>query len=111
MKIEEYLAGSVAILKPNGPVTEVAVDQLKMCLVSVCDARQGRIVLDASAIAFVDSQALEMLVDMTEEKAAQSGPLKLAGTNETMREVMELTEVADMFEHFEDVESAVRSIK
>jgi anti-anti-sigma factor len=66
-------------------------------------------VLDASAIQFVDSKGLEALVDAYDAIAQTGQSLKLCGVNETIRQVLELTELASRFEHFADVNAAVRS--
>jgi anti-sigma B factor antagonist len=69
----------------------------------------GRVVIDMSAVPFVDSKGLESLVDLTEEMAKSGQVLKLCAPSKTVREVLELTAVVSMFDHFEDVNSAVRS--
>ena len=69
----------------------------------------GRFVLDASMIAFVDSQGLEVLVTASDELAGSGRSVRLCGATETLREVLDLTGNADRFEHFADVNSAVRS--
>ena len=110
MKIEESLAGNVVVLKPHGPLARADAEQFKERLVGA--RREGRplIVIDASGIPFVDSLGLQALVETTEEMVHAGGArLKLAGANETFREVMDLTEIAPLFEHFIDVESALRS--
>ena len=44
------------------------------------------------------------------EQLAQSGnALKLCGVNETVREVLDLTDLTSLFEYFEDINAAVRS--
>jgi len=69
----------------------------------------GRFVMDASAIPLIDSKGLEALVEVTEEMAQSGKALKLCAANETLRQVLELTGVAPLFEHFEDANAAVRS--
>ena len=69
----------------------------------------GRFVLDASALAYADSKGLETLVEVQEELARAGQSLKLCGLNETLREILDLTELAPRFENYNDVGSAVRS--
>ena len=68
-------------------------------------------VLDVSAVPFADSSGLEVLFDATVAMAHTAGPLRLAGLNETLQEAMELTEIEHLFEQFEDVTAAVRSVE
>lgn len=109
MEIREQKHGAVTALKPCGPVTEDDADQLKTRLLAVRSKSLGRLVLDVSAVPFVDSRALEALLDVTDELAKSGQALKLCGENEVVREVLELTDLASMFEHFDDVNSGVRS--
>jgi anti-anti-sigma factor len=69
----------------------------------------GRIVIDATLVAYVDSPGLELLVQTTDQMAHSGRSLRLAGATETLREVLELTGVGDRFEHYADVNTAVRS--
>ncbi|HYE01655.1 MAG TPA: STAS domain-containing protein, partial [Phycisphaerales bacterium] len=70
---------------------------------------RGRLVLDAAAIPFVDSAGLEALVQAAEELAESGQTLKLCGVGETLREVLDLTELSGLFEYFADVGDATRS--
>lgn len=109
MQIDEARQGAVTVLKPQGPLGGGDVDAFASRVREVLGESLGRFVIDASGVPFLDSAGLEALV-MAGEELAQSGlALKLCGVNETLREVMELTETAPLFEHYEDVQAAVRS--
>ena len=109
IKINEQRQGAVTVLKPDGPLIDADAVQFKADLQRVMDSSFGRMVVDMSAIPFVDSVGLEALVDITEELAKSGMALKLCATNKTIREVLELTAIISFFEHFQDVNSAVRS--
>ena len=55
------------------------------------------------------SKGLEALVEVTEEMSGSGQALRLCAPNKTVREVLELTDLASMFDHFEDTNTAVRS--
>lgn len=109
MNIERHTHGAVTVLKPVGPVTEADADDLKIQLVDVGRVSLGRLVLDVSAIPFLDSRGLEVLHDFTEELSDSGRALKVCGLSDLLREVLELTDLVSSFECFEDVNSAVRS--
>jgi anti-anti-sigma factor len=69
----------------------------------------GRLVIDACAVPYVDSKALEALSDLSGEMSKAGQPLRICSVTETVREVFVLTDLDRLFEHFEDVGSAVRS--
>ncbi len=111
MNIEEQRHGKVTVLRPQGPVIGTDVDQLGDHITKVLDGNCRAMVLDASRMTFVDSRGLETLVDATEELIQRGQVLRLAGASETLKEVLELTELASLFEQYDDTDAAVRSIE
>ncbi len=109
MEIQEQKHGAVTVLRPQGALIRSDADQFRACLDDACARSLGRIVVDASAVPYVDSTGLEMLVDASETLADSGHALKLCGINNTIREVLDLTELATLFDHYEDLNDAVRS--
>lgn len=109
MQISEHRQGAVTVLKPHGPLCALDAEEFKLRVRDVLDKSLGRFVIDASEIAFVDSRGLEVLKETTDELSGSGQALRVCGANETVREVLELTDMADDFEHFSDVNGAVRS--
>jgi anti-sigma B factor antagonist len=101
--------GAVTVAKPEGPLTTNDADEFKERLLDLIGKNLGRIVIDASAVSHVDSKGLESLLDITEELAQSGKVLKLCDATETVRETIEVTGLSSQFEHFEGVNSAVRS--
>ena len=109
MVIEEQHQGAVIVLKPYGPVTEAEAEEFKQRLADVLSKSLGRLVVDLSAIPFVGSDALEVLVEFSEQLAGSGRALKLCAANQTLREVLKLTDLTPWFEMFEEPGAAVRS--
>jgi anti-sigma B factor antagonist len=109
MVMKEQNIGAVHVLRPEGPLKGADADQFRQRLIDLVTASMGRCVVDASAIQFVDSKGLEALVDANDEMAQTGQSLKLCGTNDTIRQVLELTELASRFEYYADTNAAVRS--
>ena len=109
MNIVEQQQGAVTVLKPEGALVADDVKTFAAALSKAIGANLGRCVVDLSAVPFVDSKGLEALLDATEEMARGGRALKLCAVNKTVRQVLELTELVSQFDHFEDVNSAVRS--
>ena len=109
MEVIEVIKGAVKVLKPRGPLVAGDADQFKRAALQASSANLGRIVVDAAGIPFVDSRGLEVLAEISDELSASGLTLKVCGTNETVREVLDLTELAGLFEHYEDDNAAVRS--
>jgi anti-anti-sigma factor len=109
MKIVEQRQGAVVVLKPEGVLVEQEAAAFKQRLIQALGSSLGRFVVDLSAVPFVDSAGLEALVEVTEEMGKSGQSLRLCAANKTVREVLELTDLANLFEHFEDANTAVRS--
>lgn len=109
MRIEEHRHGAVTVLAPAGPLVQEVARAVRDRALAIAERSLGRLVLDASAVAYADSAGLETLVEISETLADSGQALRLAAANETLREVLELTEIAGLFEHYEDVNAAVRS--
>jgi anti-sigma B factor antagonist len=109
MQIGEQRHGAVTVVSPQGPLALGDADQFKAHVQDVMVRSLGRFVVDAAAVPYVDSNGLEALVAITDELSQSGRVLKLCGACETVREVLELTELSPLFEHFGDVNSAIRS--
>src|SRR3954471_6895868 len=109
MKITEQRQGAVVVLKPEGALVEGVAPIFKQRLMQTLTASLGRFVVDLSAVPFVDSKGLEVLVDVTEELGKSGQILRLCSSNKTLREVMDVTDLTSLFDHFEDANTAVRS--
>jgi anti-anti-sigma factor len=109
MRISEQRSGAVTVLKPEGPILEADAVALKQKLMTTLGGSLGRFVVDMSAVPYLDSKGLEALVEVTEEMSRSGQALRLCAPNKTVREVLELTDLASMFDHFEDTNTAVRS--
>ena len=109
MDIQEQRQGAVTVLKPQGPLVAQDADQFQVSLTAVLATSLGRFVVDASEIPYVDSRGLEVLKEATEQLSDSGQALRLCGANETVREVLDLTDLSRLFEHYQDVNSAVRS--
>jgi anti-anti-sigma factor len=109
LEISRTRQGAVTVVKPAGPLVGSDSEQFALALGEVAAESLGRFVVDASAVAFADSRGLEVLVEAGLEQSGRGQALRLCGAGETLREVLELTDLAGMFEHYADVNTGVRS--
>jgi anti-anti-sigma factor len=109
MEITEQTKGAVKVLRPRGPLVQTDADDFKRRATETARSAMGRLVIDASGIPYVDSRGLEVLAELSDELAAGGQTLRLCGVNETLREVLDLTDLSALFEHHEDANSAVRA--
>jgi anti-anti-sigma factor len=109
MDIQEQRHGAVTVIKPMGPVLQADAVMFRQRLGEVMTRSLGRFVLDVTYVAYVDSPGLEVLVGAGDELSQGGRALRVCGASETLREVLEVTGVADRFEHYADINAAVRS--
>ncbi len=109
MQIHEQQQGAVAVLRPDGQINSAEAPTLRARFQDAARQNMGRVVLDLAGVPFVDSAGLEALSDAGQLQGESGRVLCLVGANATLREVFELTGLADQFEYFEDVQAAVRS--
>lgn len=109
MEILEQRQGAVTVIRPQGPLCGADADRFLLRVRDVMAGSLGRFIVDCSEVPFVDSRGLEVLKETTDQLAEGGQAMRLCAANETVREVLELTDLAKLFEHYQDVNSAVRS--
>jgi len=111
VEIGRQVIEDITVLKPKGPLAKADAEQFKGVAAEVQGATSARTVLDASSIPFVDSRGLEVLLDITEDMQLDGEILRVVQSNDTLREVLKLTGLANEFEFYDDMESAVASFE
>lgn len=109
MQIQQQHQGAIAVLKLQGALIQSDAEDFKKHLEEAATKNLGRVVVDLSAVPFIDGRGLEVLVESTEALANTGRALKLCGANPTVREALRLTELTPIFELFEDTGSGIRS--
>ena len=110
MNITEHRQSNAVVLRPAGAVTGEDADRLGQRLAEVLEGSGVRVVVDMASVAFLDSRALEVLVEATEKLIRGGEVLMLVSPNDVVREVLDLTEVASLFEQYDDLEAAIGSL-
>ncbi|MBX3316572.1 MAG: STAS domain-containing protein [Phycisphaeraceae bacterium] len=109
MKIDEQAHGAVTVIRPRGPIAQQDAAVFAAAVRGASQRTLGRLVIDASDVPFLDSKGLEAILDLADELADMGQSLRVCGVCETVREALDLTEILESLEQFEDVSSAVRS--
>ena len=109
MKIDVQKMGSVMILSPRAAVAGGEVDDFVAAVEDYRRKTNGRIVIECSQLAFLDSRGLEALWDLADRQREAGQTTKLAAVPELCREIFELTGLSPHLDLFDSAESAVRS--
>ena len=111
MQVQEEQHGSFTVLTPSGLAGDGDADRLKDRVETWLGRadRSSGLVVDVSKVSSIDSRGLEVLVEISGLAVKTGISFKLAGANKTLRDVLALTDLASLFDHFEDVAAAVGS--
>ena len=109
MNVREEKIGTVDVVTPLGPLTDEDGAEFVEVLRAHLESANPHVVLNMNEVSYLDSHALEVLLDAARELRNNSLPLKLAKITATCREVFDLTELTSEFEVFDDIEDAIRS--
>lgn len=101
--------GTNAILTPKGSLTFENRKVFVATINKLISANQTSIVMDCKAVAFMDSEALEQLVQTHDELVSQGGSLKIVGLTAVCRDILIVTRLINVFNIYSDVPEAVRS--
>ena len=102
---------------PNG-VTIVSVDgqlivanrnELKDKVLKALEDGESKVVLDFLSTEYIDSSGLGVLVSVSKKIREAGGELRLAGLNEDLRMLFELTKLDTLFKICDKTDEAVQS--
>lgn len=105
MRIESQRQGNVEVLRLHGLLAGIDAEAMEAHVAKRIDEGPPEIVLDTSGLLFVDSRGLEALVHLAEHQIRNGRTLKLAGNSPRLQEVLELTELATLFEPYARAEA------
>ena len=94
MTIEKNITGSEAVLNIIGRLDTTTAPELE-AIIDGCVAGIKDLVLDCSALEYVSSAGLRVILKAQKQMAAQ-GTMKLIHVNETIMEVFDITGFADI---------------
>ena len=94
MTIEKTITGSVATLKIIGRLDTTTAPELE-ATIDGCAAGLKELVLDCSALEYISSAGLRVILKTQKMMNAQ-GSMKLTHVNETIMEVFDITGFADI---------------
>ncbi|MGI9427370.1 MAG: STAS domain-containing protein [Bythopirellula sp.] len=101
--------GAVEVVTPEVALTLDNAEQLFTAISEKSFAGQPMVVLDMVNVPLIDSAGLETLLDMQQKLRESAGSMKVASLTQLCADVFRVTGLAERFETYEDVNSAVRS--
>ena len=90
-------AGDVTVVTVEGQLIVANRQELKQVIQDALEAGARKFVLDFGPTAYIDSSGLGALVSINRKVREQGGELRLAGLNEDLRSLFELTKLDTLF--------------
>ena len=111
MNVTAESYGRTVLLNLNGELNEDAVSVLRQAVEHQLAAQDViDVVLNMEQVPFIDSAALEYLLDIQDALIERLGQVKLANCDENMKKILEMTRLDNDFEVFSEVAEAVKTI-
>ena len=71
------------------------------------DKKPERLVVDLSAVTYIDSAGLAALIQAMQKMETYGGKFRLAGLQETVRSIFEISRLDQVFQIYADVDAAL----
>lgn len=111
MNLATQQQGNVQIISVAGALDASTSEDFKVYVNGLIERDHDHLVVDLSAIPFMDSSGLGALVSLFKRVRARGGDLKLAAANDTVHKVFTLTRLDRVFDLCEDVETALEEFE
>ena len=109
MGFSKTLNDGVAILKVEGQLIVGNRQELKGMVQEGLDQGERKFVIDCTQTGYIDSSGLGALVSLSRNVREQGGELRIAGLNEDLRALFELTKLDTLFHISPTADDAVAS--
>lgn len=90
--------GEVTVVDVNGELTVANRGELKERVLRRLEEGEGVFVIDFSKTGYIDSSGLGVLVSLSKRIREENGRLRLAGLNQDLRTLFELTKLDTLFQ-------------
>jgi anti-anti-sigma factor len=108
VKVDAQPNGNIMVLVAHGPlVADELIDLRRSIEEAIANAR--RVVLDLADVPYLDSSGIELLIELCSVHLSPYQRPTLAALSETCMEALELTDVLQRVEVFDNVDNALRS--
>lgn len=101
--------GAVEVITPKVALNHETVAPLRSAIADKTFAGQPMLVIDMNRVPLIDSAGLEALLDIQQMLRDSAGTMKLAGLTQLCEDILRVTGLAERFETYADLKSAVGS--
>ena len=107
LKTQDY--NDITIVELQGELDGDLTETLQNATTDIAQKHKIGIVLDLSAVVFIDSQGLELLLWVRDYCHQNKIQLRLAGLDENCKKILEVTRLEGAFDRYAELTEAVKS--
>jgi anti-anti-sigma factor len=107
MEIKEGKCGDVKIIGLHGRLDAATSPGVEKRLLALVAQSETRIAFDLSALSYISSLGLRVLLVVAKQVQVGGGRLALATLNDSVREIFELAGFTQLFSVFQTIDEAV----
>jgi anti-anti-sigma factor len=108
MKILENKINDVLICKTDGEININTSPELRKFFEAIVSNNNKKVLMDFSAVTYVDSSGLATLIEMLQRLKKVGGRLRICNMDQKVKSVFEVTKLYKFFEIFDTQESALK---
>lgn len=101
--------GTIDVISGDDVIDHNTIDEALELMEKLVGVGQPKLVFNMEKNPLIDSQGLNMLLDMRDQCALRGGSFKIAGPNKLCKDIMKITGVLDEIEVFDDTIAAAGS--
>lgn len=111
MQIEKSTEGEVSVLTLTGEIDLHASPALRAALHACANAKDRFLLIDFSAVEYIDSSGLATLIEYLREAKKFGGTLGLFGLQKKVRTIFDLVRLNELFPIADTREQALKALK
>jgi len=109
MRINTQDYNDVTVIELRGELDSDFAEPVKNTIIEIVSLSRKGIVLDLSAVDFIDSEGLELLLWARDYCNQNRTQLRLAGLDENCEKILEVTRLENEFDRYNELAEAVKS--
>jgi len=111
MSLPSRTVDGVEVVALAGRLDAASAPEVREQIKEVIHAGIGKVLIDLSAVKFLDSSGISVLVGAMKEASSRGGRIALLKVPPTVRSLLELTRLHRVFDSYEDESLACRMLR
>jgi len=103
--------GDVAVVKLNGRVDVQAALELEKEINDILTSGFSKIVFDMNDVQHLSSSGIRVLISTLRRVISNNGWVRLARVNQSVKKILKLVELENLFTYYDTIDDALKDVK